>query len=77
MLDSLLHYVCDDGENKNVEALLELGADPFSEDEQGMAAVTTAVLSNIEPRQKLSSLKNFYADKVKSNYITQLVFIIL
>ena len=40
---------------KNVEALLERGADPFSEDEYGVAAVTKAVLSNIEPRLKLSS----------------------
>ena len=77
MLDSLLHRVCDNGENKNVEALLELGADPFSEDEQGMAAVTTAVLSNIEPIQKLSSLKNFYADKVKKQLYNTVSFIIL
>ena len=53
MLDNLLHRVCDNGENKNVEALLELGADPFSEDVQGMAAVTKAVLSNIEPRTQI------------------------
>ena len=65
ILQHLLHEVYGKGNNENVKTLLKLGADPFSEDEQSMAAVTKEVLSNIEPKQKLSSFKNFYIDKVK------------
>ena len=75
ILQHLLHKVCGKGNNENVETLLKLGADPFSEDEQGMAAVTKAVLSNIEPRQKLSSFKNFYIDKVKKRLCKTVSFI--
>ena len=64
--------VCDEQKIEKVEVLLELGADPFSEDKQGVAAVTKAALSNLEPREKLSLFKNFYTDKVKRNYFKQL-----
>ena len=57
--------VCDEQKIKKVEVLLELGADPFSEDQQGVAAVTKAALSNIEPRFKLRSLQSSKITKVK------------
>ena len=61
----IFHEVCDKEKNEQVELLLELGADPFSEDEQGVAAVTKAALSNIEPRFKLRSLQSSKITKVK------------
>ena len=64
--------VCDEQKIETVEVLLEHGADPFLEDKQGVDAVTKAALSNLEPREKLSLFKNFYTDKVKSNYLKQL-----
>ena len=74
MLDSLLRRVCDHRENEHVIAVLELGADPFLEDEQGMTAVTKAALSNIEPREKISSIKSSYADKVKKQLYNTVSF---
>ena len=73
--DNLFHRVCDKDRNENVEGLLELGADPFSEDDQGVAAVTKAVLSRVEPLQKLRSFKKFYTDKVKTQLYKKVSFI--
>ena len=73
--NNLFHRVCNNDKNENVKALLELGADPFSEDRQGVAAVTKAVLSSIEPREKLNSFKNFCTDKVKARLYKTVGFI--
>ena len=71
ILQHLLHKVCDKDITKNVELLLELGADPISEDEQGVAAVTKAALSRIEPLEKLRSLTKYDSAKVKHTCIEQ------
>ena len=63
--------VCDKEKNEKVELLLELGADPFSEDEQGVAAVTKTALSHIEPLEKLRSLTKCDSAKVKHTCIEQ------
>ena len=68
-LSIILHEACDKCKAKDVEALLELGADPFSEDKHGVAAVTKSALSNIEPKLKLSPIKNFYTEQVKRKII--------
>ena len=68
-LNRIFHEACVNCKTKTVEALLELGADPFSEDEQGVAAVTKAALSNIELRLKIISVKNSYTVQVKRNYV--------
>ena len=65
------HEVCAKEKNKQVELLLELGADPISEDEQGVAAVTKAALSRIEPLEKLRSLTKCDSAKVKQTCIEQ------
>ena len=44
--------------------MLRKGADPFSEDENGVAAISKAALSNVEPRLKLRSLQNSDITKV-------------
>ena len=60
----IFHEVCEKKTNETVDILLEIGADPFSEDEQGVAAVTKAALSNVEPVEKLRSLMKFDITKV-------------
>ena len=65
ILQHLLHKVCDKDITINVELLLKLGADPFLEDEHGVAPITKAVLSNIEPRLKLRLLQSSKFTKVK------------
>ena len=59
----IFHDICDVGSSQAVEELLKKGADPYSLDDKGVAAITTASLSNFEPRQKLRSLQN--ADVLK------------
>ena len=60
----IFHEACDIGSNNNVNVWLLKGADPFLLDDNGVAGITKAALSNFEPRQKLRSLQNADISKV-------------
>ena len=61
---AMFHDACDNATNETVKRMVKKGADPFSEDENGVVAISKAVLSNVEPRLKLRSLQNSDIAKV-------------
>ena len=65
----IFHEACDVGSNNNVNVWLLKGADPFLLDDNGVAAITKAALSNFEPRLKLRSLQN--ADIFKGKHTSR------
>ena len=50
-------YVNEKSTSDRVTTLLELGANPFWQDEIGTTAIVKAALSNEEPREKLRTLQ--------------------
>ena len=53
----MFHYVNETLTSDRVTTLLELGANPFWQDETGTPAIVKAALSDIEPRKKLRTLQ--------------------
>ena len=57
-------YVNEKSTDDRVITLLELGANPFWQDETGTTAIVKAALSDIEPRKKLRTLQAWQTTEV-------------